>query len=122
MTAAERMEQVVALLSGYRIPQATERQLQNGIATLLAGAGIAFKREFLLTGRDKPDFMLLPDVCLEVKIQGAAADVERQLLRYAASEHVSALLLVTTRRAHGVMPRVLMGKPLMTLCVGSAFL
>ena len=122
MTAAERMEQVVALLSGYRIPQATERKLQDGIATLLAGAGIAFKREYRLTGRDKPDFLLLPDVCLEVEIEGAAADVERQLLRYAASEQVAALLLVTTRRAHGVMPRVLMGKPLMTLCVGSAFL
>jgi hypothetical protein len=122
VTAGDRVEQVVALLSGYRIPQDTERQLQDGIATLLTGAGIAFKREYRLTGRDKPDFMLVPDVCLEVKIKGTAANVTRQLLRYAASEHVAALLLVTTRRAHRVMPRVLLGKPLMTLCVGSAFL
>jgi hypothetical protein len=122
VTAGERVEQVVELLSGYRIPQATERQLQDGIARLLTEAGIAFRREYLLTSRDKPDFMLAPSVCLEVKINGAAADVERQLLRYAASDKVAALLLVTTRRTHCVMPRVLMGKSLMTLCVGSAFL
>jgi hypothetical protein len=37
MTATERVEEVVALLGSYRIPQGTERQLQDGIATLLAG-------------------------------------------------------------------------------------
>jgi hypothetical protein len=122
MTAAERVEEVVALLGGYRIPQGTERQLQDGIATLLAGAGIAFEREVRLTPRDRPDFIVPPDVCLEVKVKGAAAGVERQLLRYAASERVAALLLVTTQRVHGGLPSVLLGKPLVTLCVGSAFL
>ncbi len=121
MSPEERVDQMVSILRGCRIKQNTERALQDGLKTVLEGAGIPHRREVRLSPEDRPDFMVEPGVCVEVKIGGASADVHRQLVRYAEHDEVEVLLLVTTRRQH-VMPSEVGGKRLVTLCVGSAFL
>lgn len=121
MSPEDALDQVVALLRGRRLRQNTERVLQDGIEEALRGAGIPHRREVRLSPEDRPDFMIEPGVCVEVKIGGASADVHRQIVRYAEHEEVEELLLVTTRRQH-VMPSEVGGKRLVTLCVGSAFL
>lgn len=51
-------------------------------------------------------------VGIEVKIKGSAADVLRQLERYAKCEEITELVLVTTKSSHLRMPATLNGKPL----------
>lgn len=121
MSPDERLDQVAALLSAYRFRQPTERALQDGIEEVLRAAGVPYHREHRLSAADRPDFFVDPGVCVEVKIGGTPAEVLRQLTRYAEHEEVDAVLLVTTRRQH-VMPDEVEDKPLVTICVGSAFL
>lgn len=97
-----------------------ELGLQHAIERALVRAGVAYAREVELLGPagrlhgDRIDF-LLGDVGLEVKVDGSRADVIRQLDRYAESDQVQHLLLVTTRAQHRAMPRELREKPLEVL-------
>lgn len=117
-----RAQDLAALLRAHRMPQATERQLQDAIAKVLARSAVAFSREHRLSTTERPDFFVAPGVCVEVKVGGPSSEVLRQLARYAEHDVVEELLLVTTRRTHDVMPAEVCGKPLTTVCVGSAFL
>lgn len=102
-------EAVASAIKSQRYRYADEIQLQDGIAGVLAGAGIPAVREVSLTAADKIDFMA-GRLGIEVKIAGQAAAVQRQLCRYAASAEVDELMLVTTRSAHRSVRRELAGK------------
>lgn len=102
---------IVRLLGAHRFRFGTEAVLQDGIAEVLAAAGIQHEREVALTARDRIDFLVQGGIGLEVKIDGSALDLARQMLRYAAHERIAALLVVTTRARHTETPRELGGKP-----------
>ena len=104
---------IVAALEAARFRFVDEAGLQAGIAEVLAGAGLgAVSREHRLSARDRVDFVV-GGVAVEVKVTGAAADVVRQLLRYAEDAAVAELVLVTTVNRHVVaMPAALRGRPL----------
>ena len=63
------------------------------------------------TARGRIDFLTDNGAGIEVKVAGSLAAATRQLLRYAHSPDVRALLLVTTVAAHRGIPQVLAGVP-----------
>lgn len=86
-----------------------EEILHASVATALAGAGIPFRAEERLSDQDRVDF-LIGDIALELKVDGANQAILRQMLRYAESDRVGSLMLLTTRQRHRLPPQLL-GKP-----------
>jgi hypothetical protein len=108
---------VTAALTANRYHHVDEHGLQAGLADALDAAGLGFEREVRLTPADRIDF-LVDRVGIEVKVQGSPTVVMRQLLRYAHSDRLDALVLVTTRRRHRGLPRTVGRLPLTILDVG----
>lgn len=107
-----------SLLERWTLRHSSEDELQRAIAEVLEAGGIPFKREVRIGVRDRLDF-LAGTVGIECKLFGSRTEVGRQLIRYAESGRVGALLLVTTRRQLLGLPVVLAGVPLLTLHVGA---
>jgi hypothetical protein len=105
----------------YRFRFSSERQLQDGIAQLLADVGEHAEREHVLSSGDRVDFLVHPGVALEVKVGGSRAALTRQLHRYAQCPEVQALLVVSSRMQLALLPASLNGKPVAAVSlVGSA--
>jgi hypothetical protein len=73
----------------------TERALQEGISARLNELGFAHRREVGLTQTDRIDFMI-GRLGIEVKTKGSRSALLRQIHRYAQSEEIDELLLVTS--------------------------
>lgn len=106
---AATTEAALDVVHAHRFRHATEDELQQGLAEALAAAGYRVEREARLNTRDRID-LLVDAVGVEVKIAGIPRDVERQLERYALSDRVRALVLVTNRARHRP-PTTMNGKP-----------
>jgi hypothetical protein len=109
-------QQVADLLRSRTYAFANEVELHVGLAQRLTEDGLVPRREVWLTAADRVDLVVDLDagpLAIEVKIAGANGDVHRQLGRYAASDRVAELMLVTTLRRHlaGLGPQI-GGKPL----------
>ena len=107
---------VARLIQRSRFTYANEIELHVGLTEVVATEGLPVRREVRLTERDRLDLLveLTGPVHLgvEVKIAGANGDVHRQLVRYAASDQLDELMLVTTLRRHLVgLPAIIGGKP-----------
>lgn len=107
------IERVLEILSSSRIPWRDETDLQEGVETLFKQSGLAYQREFHLSERDRPDFMV-GTIAVECKVDGSGNDVLRQLHRYAEHDSVEILVLVTTCAKHR-MPEEIRGKPVYTV-------
>jgi hypothetical protein len=107
VTLSELRELVLA----HRFAVASEAQLQSAVETLLRRAGCVFEREAPVGQRDRIDF-LVAGIGIEIKVDGSLGQVTRQLHRYAQSERIASLLLVTTRVKHTNLPTTLHNKPL----------
>ena len=107
------LDQVLAILRGYRYPTNTEAALQLAVERVLTDAGIRFARELVIDPTNRLDFYL-PDlrIALELKIAGSVADVTRQLFRYAKDERVAVIVLMTNRYTHCEVPNVMREKPI----------
>ncbi|UWD83630.1 hypothetical protein NY057_05135 [Curtobacterium flaccumfaciens] len=118
MTAAE----VIDILSGAQLTFVHEDELQAGLAAALGEAGVAARREVVLSdGRSRIDLLTDDRIGVEVKVAGSWANVVRQLTRYAKCPEVDELVLVTTRVAHHRIPAALEGKPVHLLSlIGAA--
>jgi len=107
------LDRLAHVLQGHRYDHTTEKHLQDGLATVLAGAGIVAEREHHLGPGDIVDFFL-PNlgIGIEVKVGGTCAAATRQIHRYAQHAGIEALLLVSTKWAvvRG-MPPTIAGKP-----------
>jgi len=113
----DELGRLVAELSRWRLPLTPESALQRGIDVALAEGRWSFRREVPLTAAERIDFLVSGRIGLEVKVDGSLSDVTRQLHRYAMTDGVAALLLVTTRAKHLELPDTLNGKPLRALHV-----
>lgn len=118
MTAAATIEQ---LLRRHRFTFANEAELQDGIALVLAAGAVAHEREVVLRARDRIDFVCEGRVGIEVKVEGALADVTRQLARYAESASIGHLILVTSRLQHRRVPTSIGSKPVTVVYIGGLF-
>lgn len=103
-------EPILNVLAARRFNYASEEDLQQGLAVALAAAGFDVEREVRLDNRSRID-LLVGRVGIEVKVAGAATSVLRQLRRYALSDRIDGLVLVTSRVRHQA-PSKLEGKPL----------
>lgn len=90
-----------------------ETKVHERIAQALEATGYAFEHEVRLGPRDRIDF-LIGSVGIEVKIDGSATEVTRQLLRYAEHATIADLILVTMR-SQIVVPAELGGKAVYTV-------
>ena len=80
---------------------------------------LTWDREVRLSASDRIDALVGPQgVGVEFKVDGARSAVIRQLGRYAKSERVAALLLVTTRTKHLIEAPDVLGKPLVVCNLG----
>lgn len=104
------LQQLKDLLHSYRFTVGNESELQASIEKVLSAASIGFEREKRLSKSDRPDF-LISDIAVEVKVDGSWSAVARQLMRYAALNSISGILLVTTCSRHTRIPTTLNDKP-----------
>ncbi len=88
----------------------SEAELQSGVQRFLS-AKYTVQAEVELSRMDRIDF-LIGGIGIELKVDGSRADVIRQLHRYAQSDRIEALILVTSRTRHNDMPETINGKPL----------
>lgn len=115
------MERIATCLHANGARSSTELAFQDDVAEALKLGGLSYRREFVLSPRDRVDF-LCDGVGLELKIGGSSADVLRQLSRYTTSPKVDGLLLVTSRILHTRgLPDMLGGKPLRAVYLGGTF-
>jgi len=104
------IEQLAQEFGRRRFAFVDEAELQLAIEAMLLECGQTYAREVVLSPRDRVDFML-GNTALEVKIKGSQPAVLEQLERYANSDQVSAIVLVTSRFQLRAMPPEINGKP-----------
>ncbi len=109
------LNQLERILRATPLPRTPEVRLQDGIAACLTDHGFAFVRERRLTNADVIDFLVDGSVGLEVKVDGSLSEVTRQLHRYAQSDCVKEILLITTRSKHRALASLFAGKPVRVL-------
>lgn len=103
-------ESVVAALSDHVYRAARECALQDAIDIVLRGAGFRVEREFRLSDRDRPDFLVDRCVAVEVKMRASGSAVLSQLARYAADKRVGAIVVATPRLSSlAGMPEEILG-------------
>jgi hypothetical protein len=113
------IDTVVRIVSGRRYQTATEADLQEGLALVLAPHNP--EREVVLGPHDRVDFLLW-GVGVEVKIKGSTSALTRQLWRYAKHDRIRSLLVVTTRERHRLqLPSEIDGKPVRVVSLMGAF-
>jgi len=99
---------------------ATERDLQAGVAALLAAEGFTAEPQARLSPLDRPDF-LVDGVAVELKVKGGAPELERQVTRYLGHDQVLAVLVITNRSRHRGLPGQINGKPVWVMWIPGAF-
>jgi len=106
--------EIVASLRGYRFNYSCEDDLQKALASVLTRCSIPFQREYVLSPKDRLDF-LVGTTAIEVKIQGSLVEVVRQVQRYLQSPKIESVIVVTTRNTHRRMPETMNGKTIHVL-------
>jgi len=128
-TASEIIQIVKDALEGHRFPLETEQALQGAVEevlTPLSAHGLVCRRELVLDTRNRIDFFVqnkgagINGVGIELKIQGAATNIFKQVCRYAAFSRVEAVILVTNKSM--TLPPEVNGTPLAIVNLGRAWL
>lgn len=101
-------EDVVAAIRAHHYRVSNEDALQTGLADVFTTAGFPVQREAVLNAQDRVDF-LVGNVAVEVKTAGSVIALARQVQRYAHSDKVDSIVVVTTRIEHLQLPRALAG-------------
>src|ERR1035441_10388199 len=105
MTGSE----IAHLISRHKYVFDNEDELQLGIAAVLERAGVEAEREVKINATDRLDF-LAGSIAIEIKIAGSRPQILTQLHRYAQSERVSEIVLVSLKARHHGLPFELNGK------------
>jgi hypothetical protein len=109
------VKRVKAELARFAFIVRDEEQLQVQVTKVLADAGFGVERE-VIAERGRYDILVSGlgfKLVLELKIKGSAAAAERQAQRYAMTDGVDAVAIVTLsqRLAAQIKPGQLGGKP-----------
>lgn len=116
--------QVMEYLSGHRIAYSTEDVMQSQVYSLLLPI-VECQREVRLSARDRIDLLTACGIGIECKVKGSPAAIVGQLLRYAESDQVKMLVLVTSKRTHLATElfreKEILGKPLYGVWTGMQF-
>ncbi len=127
VAALEAADRIKGLLARYRLPRGEEIDFQIAIARLLQNAGFVVECERKLAGNLGRIDCYLPEVRvgLELKVKGGGGvtAIHAQLLRYASSDEIDVLMLVSGRAAlEAGLPPILGGKPLVVVSVWRGYL
>jgi hypothetical protein len=99
----------------------SEDAYQESLGGFLEEIGIPHAREVRLTETDRVDF-IVGSIAVELKVKCSAAELLRQLQRYAQSPQVEEILALSfTRSCLRMLPGRLSGKPVMSYCFGRSF-
>jgi hypothetical protein len=110
---------LMQLLETHPLVVDNEKDVQARIETALTGSGVSFKREVRLAPRDIIDFVV-DRTGIEVKIKGGKRAIYRQIQRYAESDALDSIILLTNI-ATG-MPTEINGKPVHVASIGRGWL
>jgi hypothetical protein len=111
-------EPFIEALRGKAVRAGNERELNEVVADLFRAAGLSFASEYRLNPKDRVDFFMA-GLGIELKTDGSVSALLRQLDRYAASDEIKELLLISTRRKLCLLGvDELRGKPITTFCLG----
>lgn len=114
MTASE----IADIVRGFAYAYRNEADVQAAVVELLSSKGHAVMSEVPLTDRDRID-LVVDRVGVEIKIKGSAANVARQLQRYAESDLIDELVLVTGISRHeAFLGATIGGKPVTVVWIG----
>lgn len=106
-TRAALVSLTTAALALPRYKVTNEEELQAAIAGELLARRVSFDREWILSRRDRIDFLIGrgagAGIGVEVKVAGTATECLAQLLRYSTAPEIQYLILATTRRSIGRM-------------------
>jgi hypothetical protein len=95
---ASALDRIRDALARYAFTPQNEADMQEQVASALVSAGMAPDRE-VIAERGRYDILVRSNywrVVLELKVAGSAAAVERQAQRYALTDSVDAVVIVTT--------------------------
>jgi hypothetical protein len=112
--------QVVGALREKRFILSDEKDLQSQIAGALDAAAIDYQREVIIGARERVDFMIFDGIAVEVKIKGGKLAIYRQLKRYAESDQVREIILLSSVSMG--LPLSINGKPTHFLSLGEQWL
>lgn len=99
------LNRIINLLPRFGYRFGDEKQLHDGIATVLGAENIGFVREAAAGPKDRFDFLCEDGVVIEAKIKGSFTEAINQIDRYMQNDAVAAVVLVTTRQ-WGTPPRL----------------
>lgn len=122
-TPEDTLEALDGLLSRQPLRLRQEKQAQADLEEALTAAGLPYRREVTLAPGDIIDFLVGPagaTVGIEMKIKAPRRAIYRQLTRYARSEELQALLLLTATPMG--LPPTIHDKPAYVLSLGAAWL
>lgn len=113
-----------AAISGLRFDLTSEKRTQADMSGHLTSLGIGHLREVRLKNEDGeidiPDF-IVGTIVLEVKaFRAARAGIVPQLERYAAYEHITAIVLASNRQV--ILPETINGKPVYFVSTSTAWI
>lgn len=114
MTAVSMLHALHGFLAQFRFNYASESDLQQGISQALAVYAHRVEREFQLGDLGRLDFLIDGQIVIETKIGGSAAELMRQVSRYAQSDSITGILVITDRANHR-LPQAFNGKPVRVL-------
>ena len=109
------------VLAGKGYGWDSEKMLQSALYGVLELNGIDARREVTIGHCTRIDF-LAARTGIEVKIGGSLTKVAEQLQRYAQSDQVDDLLLVTTQHEHKALEGTIGGKPVTVYVVDGRYL
>lgn len=108
---------IVELLRSYYIPFGQEAMMQATVEQILREHEIQFERECVLSTGSRIEFLISDGTGIECKVDGSAAAVLRQCLRYAECPQITSLILLTTRSTHRFAVDSLLDKPFHVILV-----
>lgn len=112
------MRTVVDALKGKRLSMHDEKACQEEIAAALKKKNIPFQREVRVEG-GVIDFKV-GATGVEVKLQGSAAGIRRQVNRYAADDRLDGIVLMTAKPVG--ITSLMRGKPVHEFDLARAWL
>lgn len=111
-------KEIADLVRRYRFTYRNEAELQDALAAMLEDADYDVEREVRISDRDRLDLMV-GRVAIEVKTKGSPVNLARQLQRYAHSDLVEEIVLVTSRPQHeAFLGAEIAGKPVEVAWIG----
>lgn len=112
-------KQIAEVISGYQFSFYNESDLQAGLALILREHGIRYEAEVRISLKDRLDFLIKGGIAIETKIGGSLNRLTQQVHRYAQSDQVKAIIVLSPRAKHARLPAEINGKPVFVVTPSS---